>query len=233
MTLAVLWTAVVLIGGALSWWSVRRVLSRVERVTGAASAIADPEGGQRIPEAGRGRRDRPAGHHPATACSERIAAGTREIRDLSAAVAHDLRSPVTVIRGRLELALTHESDAGLRDAAADAIEGLDRVAAVLEGNLYVAEAEGGVLRPPSRSRSISAPGSGAGSWPSFTTSPRPRPGSTLETDFEDGLRLERGPQPAGTRLLEPASQRPAPRRGRHPPAALHPPGGWTVGLDPR
>jgi len=145
LTLTALWAAVVLIGSALSWWSVRWVLSRVERLTGAASAITDPESGQRIPEAGH---DDEIGRLAKTlnGMLERIAAGTREVRALSGAVAHDLRSPVTVIRGRLELALIHDSDADLRDAAASAIEGLDRVAAIVEAHLDVAEVEGGALR---------------------------------------------------------------------------------------
>ena len=197
MTLAVLWAAVVLIGGALSWWSVRRVLSRVERLTGAASAITDPESGQRIPEAGR---DDEIGRLATTlnGMLERIAAGTREIRDLSAAVAHDLRSPVTVIRGRLELALTHDSDADLRDAAAGAIEGLDRVAAILEANLDVAEAEGGALEAAERSRSTCA--LLCRELAELYDVAASEAGLTLETDFEDGLRLEGDPSLLGRAL---------------------------------
>lgn len=196
VTLAALWAAVVLIGGALSWWSVRRVLSRVERLTGAASSITDPEGGQRIPEAGR---DDEIGRLATTlnGMLERIAAGTREIRDLSAAVAHDLRSPVTVIRGRLELALTHESDADLRDAAADAIEGLDRVAAVLEANLDVAEAEGGVLRIQPEPIDLARLGRELAELYEVAAS---EAGLTLETDFEDGLRLDGDPSLLGRAL---------------------------------
>ena len=195
-TLAVLWAAVVLIGGALSWWSVRRVLSRVERLTGAASAITDPESGQRIPESGRDDEIR----RLATTLNgmlERIASGTREIRDLSAAVAHDLRSPVTVIRGRLELALTHDSEADLRDAAAGAIEGLDRVAAILEANLDLAEAEGGALRLRAEPIDLSRLCRELAELYEVAAA---EAGLTLETECADGLVLEADPNLLGRTL---------------------------------
>ena len=196
VTLAVLWAAVVLIGGALSWWSVRRVLSRVERLTGAASAITDPESGQRIPEAGR---DDEIGRLATTlnGMLERIAAGTREIRDLSAAVAHDLRSPVTVIRGRLELALTHDSEADLRDAAESAIEGLDRVAAILEANLDVAEAEGGTLQLRAEPIDLALLCRELAELYDVAAS---EAGLSLETDLEDGLVLQGDPSLLGRAL---------------------------------
>lgn len=145
-TLTILWAAVLVIGGMLSLWSVGRVLRSVDHITDVAASITDPEEGRRIPEPGRGDE---IGRLASTLnrMLERIAAGTREIRDLSQAVAHDLRSPVTVIRGRLEMALSDPSEVALEDAAARAIEGLDRLGAILEAELDVAEAEGGALRP--------------------------------------------------------------------------------------
>lgn len=196
VTLAVLWAAVVLIGSALSWWSVRRVLSRVQRLTGAASAITHPESGQRIPEA---RQDDEIGRLATTlnGMLERIAAGTREVRDLAAAVAHDLRSPVTVIRGRLELALTHDSETDLRDAAASAIEGLDRVAAILEANLDVAEAEGGALKLRTEPIDPSLLCRELAELYDFAAA---EAGITLGTDLEDGLVVEGDPSLLGRAL---------------------------------
>jgi len=196
VTLAVLWAAVVLIGSTLTWWSVRRVLTRVERLSGAASAITDPESGQRIPEAGR---DDEIGRLATTlnGMLERIAAGTREIRDLSAAVAHDLRSPVTVIRGRLELALTHDSTTDLQDAAASAIEGLDRVAAILEANLDVAEAEGGALQLRAEPIDLTLLCRELAELYEIAAS---EAGLALETELEDGVILEGDPSLLGRTL---------------------------------
>jgi signal transduction histidine kinase len=196
VTLAVLWAAVVLIGSTLTWWSVRRVLTRVERLSGAASAITDPESGQRIPEAGR---DDEIGRLATTlnGMLERIAAGTREIRDLSAAVAHDLRSPVTVIRGRLELALTHDSATDLQDAAASAIEGLDRVAAILEANLDVAEAEGGALQLRAEPIDLTLLCRELAELYEIAAS---EAGLALETELEDGVILEGDPSLLGRTL---------------------------------
>jgi len=145
LTLALLWAVVLAISSVLSWWSVRRVLGRVDRLTRAAVEIADPESGRRLPEAAR---DDEIGElaQSLNGMLERIAAASREVRQLSQAVAHDLRSPVTVIRGRLEMALVSGDPARVKEAAGDTLEGLDRLAAMLEATLDVAEAEGGALR---------------------------------------------------------------------------------------
>jgi signal transduction histidine kinase len=143
-TLLVVWAAVVLIGTAVSVWSVRAALGRVENLTRAAAAIAHPESGQRLSDGGK---DDEIARLTATlnGMLDRIAAGVREVRDLSQSVAHDLRSPVTVIRARLEMALTGQGGGDWRDEVAAVIEQLDRLAGVLEAALDVAEAAGGAL----------------------------------------------------------------------------------------
>ncbi len=144
-TLLALWATVVLIGGAVAVWSVRRALRRVESLRRAAAAVIRPEGGQRLADEGA---DDEIARLTATLNEmlDRIADGVREVRSLSQSVAHDMRSPVTVIRARLEMALTEGEGVDWRDEVAAVIEELDRLSALLEASLDVAEAEGGALR---------------------------------------------------------------------------------------
>ena len=61
-------------------------------------------------------------------------------------VAHDLRTPLTRLRGVAEMALQSENDhAGAREALADCVEETDRVLTMLRTLMDVAEAEAGVM----------------------------------------------------------------------------------------
>jgi len=62
-------------------------------------------------------------------------------------VAHDLRTPMTRLRGTAELALQHHQDSGpLQEALADCMEESDRVLTMLNTLMDVAEAETGAMR---------------------------------------------------------------------------------------
>ena len=61
-------------------------------------------------------------------------------------VAHDLKSPITSIRGTLESVLSARPNEKWRDSVGDAVEGLDRLLNVLDTTLDVAEAQAGALR---------------------------------------------------------------------------------------
>ncbi|WP_162890557.1 sensor histidine kinase [Salinibacter ruber] len=62
-------------------------------------------------------------------------------------VAHDLRTPMTRLRGRAERALQHEGDPEqLREALADTLEASDDVLQMLDAIMEVAEAESGTLQ---------------------------------------------------------------------------------------
>jgi signal transduction histidine kinase len=68
-----------------------------------------------------------------------------ELRSVTDAVAHDLKSPVTSIRAALESVLSSEPNEKWRDSVGDAIEGLDRLLSALDTTLDVAEAQAGAL----------------------------------------------------------------------------------------
>jgi signal transduction histidine kinase len=61
-------------------------------------------------------------------------------------VAHDLRTPLTRLRGSAELALQANSDALTREALADCVEESDRVLTMLNTLMDITEAEQGMMR---------------------------------------------------------------------------------------
>jgi signal transduction histidine kinase len=77
---------------------------------------------------------------------DRIQSSVNELRSVTDAVAHDLKSPVTSIRGALESLLSGEPNEKWRDSVGDAVEGLDRLLSTLDTTLDVAEAQAGALR---------------------------------------------------------------------------------------
>ena len=140
-----LWGGTVLIGFVISYTSAHRTLRRVERITETVGRIGSKDLGDRLPE--------PANSDEISRLAktfnrmlDRIQSSVNELRLVTDAVAHDLKSPVTSIRGRLESALSEQSNEQLRNSICEAIEGLDRISSLLNMTLDVAEAQAGALR---------------------------------------------------------------------------------------
>lgn len=138
------WAGTVLFGLVISYLSARRTLQRVERITETVARIGSQELDERLPEPANSdeisRLARTFNH-----MLGRIQASVNQLRTVTDSVAHDLKSPVTSIRGTLERSLSVENGEHWRDAVGQAIEGLDRVSALLNTTLDVAEAQAGAL----------------------------------------------------------------------------------------
>lgn len=139
------WAGVALFGFLISYVSARRTLLRIERITETASHIGSEDMSERLPEPRNSdeisRLTRTFNH-----MLDRIQSSVNQLRAVTDAVAHDLKSPVTSIRGTLEAALSQKDDEQLRDSIGQAIEQLDGVSQVLNTTLDLAEAEAGALK---------------------------------------------------------------------------------------
>ncbi|HZQ71217.1 MAG TPA: ATP-binding protein [Terriglobales bacterium] len=139
------WGGTVVLGFFISYASARRTLMRVEQITETVARIGSEELDERLPESPKAdeisRLAQTFNH-----MLDRIQASVHQLRAVTDSVAHDLKSPVTSIRGRLEAALSDGDPNRLEESVGEAIEGLDRLSDLLNTTLDLAEAEAGALR---------------------------------------------------------------------------------------
>ena len=138
------WAAMVGLGFVIAYSSAHRMLSRIERISETVARISTDDLGKRLPES-KHSDEISRLSQTFNRMLDRIQASVSQLRTVTDAVAHDLKSPVTSIRGRLEVALSNSDDSSWREPVAEAIEGLDRMAQMLNTTLDLAEAAGGAL----------------------------------------------------------------------------------------
>ena len=139
-----LWGGTVLMGFLIAYTSAYRTLRRVERITETVGRISSKDLGERLPEpVNADEISRLA--QTFNRMLDQIQTSVTELRLVTDAVAHDLKSPVTSIRGTLESALSNDSNEQWRDSVCEAMEGLDRLLDLLNTTLDVAEAQAGAL----------------------------------------------------------------------------------------
>ncbi|MDE2488448.1 MAG: HAMP domain-containing protein [Alphaproteobacteria bacterium] len=121
----------------------RQVLSRIDRVNAAAARIMEGRLDERLPAMGMGAEfDRLAAN--LNAMLDRINGLMEGLRQVSSDVAHDLRTPLTRLRGRLEAALGDGAPNPERDALAQAaMAQVDEILATFSSLLRIAQVEGG------------------------------------------------------------------------------------------
>ncbi|MEU8547752.1 ATP-binding protein [Streptomyces roseoverticillatus] len=135
--LAVLSTVLLLTVGALTWRATGRALRPVEAIRAEVAAIGDRDLNRRVPQPrSNDEIARLAG--TMNAMLQRLeAAGTRQRRFIADA-SHELRSPLTVLRTQLEVALTHSDPDVHTDLVAGALEDTERLQALAADLLLLA-----------------------------------------------------------------------------------------------
>jgi signal transduction histidine kinase len=148
LTDALLWSAVVMLvlgtAGAVAVRGLFRLT--LADVSATAAAISAGDLSRRVRVSGRGDEfDLLA--ETINDMLERIARLMDGVRQVSNAIAHDLRTPIARARVRLEDAATHaETEADLRAAIERGLTDLDGVVAVFQALLRIAEIEAGARR---------------------------------------------------------------------------------------
>jgi signal transduction histidine kinase len=142
---ALLWLTIVLFGFTLVFSISRSLLKHVQTITDAASRIGRSDLTTRVPITGR--TDELA--HLALTLNnmlDRIENSMHQLHTITDSLAHDIRSPITAVRGRLEASLSARSPEEQTDSIASSIEVLDRLSQFLTDALDVADANADALR---------------------------------------------------------------------------------------
>jgi signal transduction histidine kinase len=134
----------VVLGFMISYLSARRTLLRVENITETVSRIGSEELSARLPDSQKSDEIARLSQ-TFNRMLDRIQASVNQLRTVTDSVAHDLKSPVTSIRGRLEVALLEGGSTDWRESVGEAVEGLDRLSQFINTTLDLAEAEAGAL----------------------------------------------------------------------------------------
>jgi signal transduction histidine kinase len=121
------------------------MLGHVREITEAASRIGESDLSSRLPTAGR--RDEVAQLAlTLNQMLDRIERTIHQLHTITDSLAHDLRSPLTAIRAKLEISLSADTRGGEPESIVSAIDELDRLTEILNKSLDVAEAKADALR---------------------------------------------------------------------------------------
>lgn len=150
-------TMVSLIGLAagVGWFMARRAVSGVEAVTRTAQSISGGTLEQRVPVKTTGDEiDQLA--MTFNQMLDRIETLITEVKEMSDNIAHDLKSPITRIRGLAEVTLTTGKSMGEYEGmAASTIEECDRLLDMINTMLLISKTESGVDQPVREEMSLS------------------------------------------------------------------------------
>ena len=140
-----LWLLIVLFGFGIVFFTTRRMLSHVRKIGEAASRIGHSDLTARVPTTQK--------HDEVSNLAltlnhmlDRIESSMHQLHTITDSLAHDLRSPLTAIRGKLEMSLSAVMQVEQAEPIVSAIEELDRLTDFLNKSLDVAEAKADALR---------------------------------------------------------------------------------------
>jgi heavy metal sensor kinase len=137
-------TFLIILAAGVGWFMARRAVSGVEAITQTAQSISGGTLGKRVPVKTKGDEiDQLA--MTFNQMLDRIQTLVTKIKEMSDNIAHDLRSPITRIRGIAEVTLTDgKSMDDYENMAASTIEECDRLLDMINTMLMISKTESGV-----------------------------------------------------------------------------------------
>lgn len=137
--------SLILFGFLIIFLTTRRMLSHVRSITEAASRIGQADLTTRVPTT---KRNDEIAQLALTLnhMLDRIESTVYQLHTITDSLAHDLRSPLTAIRGKLEMSLPAVTDEAATEQIVAAIDELDRLTDFLNKSLDVAEARADALK---------------------------------------------------------------------------------------
>jgi len=146
LVMAVLFPFAVLLAGGGGWLLAYRALKPVDRMTDTARRIDAGRLHERIePTGARDELDRLAG--TLNGMLGRIESAFTEMRQFTADASHELQTPLTILRGEIEVALrSRRTEEEYTDILKSALEEVERISVLVEGLLLLARSDAGVLR---------------------------------------------------------------------------------------
>jgi heavy metal sensor kinase len=128
----------------VGWFIAKRAMSGVERVTKTADNISKADFGLRVQPGKEGKEINDM-INAFNNMLERIEQLLTEMKQITSNIAHDLRSPLTRIRGIAEVTLTGEQNNNqYQEMTANIIEECDRLIQLINTMLEIAETDSGV-----------------------------------------------------------------------------------------
>jgi signal transduction histidine kinase len=131
-----------LLGG---WWLVRRALAPVADLTRAAEKIHDRNLSGQLSRSGNGDElDRLT--EVFNAMTARLNGSFQHIREFTLHASHELKTPLTILRGELETALQDQpASAAQKEKLASQIDEIERLAKIVDGLTLLTKADAGQI----------------------------------------------------------------------------------------
>ena len=142
-TFGVIMLVLLFFAALTGWFMAKRALQGVGEVTRTARGISKGAFEKRVPVKARGYEIEQLAN-TFNSMLDRIHALVTGMREITDSVAHDLRSPITRIRGTAEMTLTAgKSMDEYEEMAANTIEECDRLLGIIDTMLHISEIEAG------------------------------------------------------------------------------------------
>jgi signal transduction histidine kinase len=135
----------ILLGLLGGWWLTRRALAPVTKLTEAVEKIHDRNLSEKLPRTGNGDElDRLT--EVFNAMTARLDGSFQRIREFTLHASHELKTPLTILRGELETALTeNQPNPAQRERLASQIDEIERLTKIVDGLTLLTKADAGQI----------------------------------------------------------------------------------------